>query len=102
MTQKYRSQHESKTVAYDCLVCKLSPNIALVCCCAEDYGTPNYISGDDLVDVIRSCKNPADMTNDQLEMFSTFVLKYAVHAAPKTDLKMRMNKVLKDAKDDGL
>ena len=42
------------------------------------------------------------MTNDQLEMFSTFVLKYAVHAASKIDLKMRMNKVLQDAKDDGL
>ena len=101
MTQKYRGQHESKTVAYDCLVCKLSPNIALFCC-AEDYGTPNYISGDDLVDVIKSCGDPADMTNDQLVMFSTFALKYAVHAAPKNDLKMRMNKVLQDAKDDGL
>ena len=42
------------------------------------------------------------MTNDQLEMFSIFVLKYAVHAASKIDLKMRMNKVLQDAKDDGL
>ena len=73
-----------------------------MCCFAEDYGTPNYISGDDLVDVIRSCDDPADMTNDQLEMFSTFVLKYAVHAASKIDLKMRMNKVLQDAKDDGL
>eukprot|EP00956_Cyclotella_meneghiniana_P001046 scaffold1245_cov75-Cyclotella_meneghiniana.AAC.2 len=68
MTQKYRGQHE------------------------KDYGTPNYISGDDLVDVIKSCGNPADMTNDQLEMFSIFVLKYAVHAASKIDLKMRMNK----------
>ena len=42
------------------------------------------------------------MTNDQLEMFSTFVLKYAVHSAPKTDLKMRINMVLQDAEDDGL
>eukprot|EP00956_Cyclotella_meneghiniana_P019155 scaffold32564_cov43-Cyclotella_meneghiniana.AAC.3 len=78
MTQKYRGQHE------------------------KDYGTPNYISGDDLVDVIKSVKDPADMTNDQLEMFSMFVLKYAVHAASKINLKMRMNKVLQDAKDDGL
>eukprot|EP00956_Cyclotella_meneghiniana_P028391 scaffold65811_cov43-Cyclotella_meneghiniana.AAC.3 len=35
-------------------------------------------------------------------MFSTFILKYAVHSAPRTKLKERIDNVLRDAEDDGL
>ena len=50
MTQKFRGQHESKIFSF-----VISPHNYFICC-LEDYGTPkNYVSGDDLVDVIRSC-----------------------------------------------
>lgn len=65
----------------------------------EDYGTQNYMSGDDLIDIIRSEEEPRDITNDQVEMFAVFVLKYAIHSAPKMILKEIVDRVLREAEE---
>ena len=63
----------------------------------EDYGTQGYVSGDDIIDLVNNSDDLNDMTDSQLGMFIEFVLKYAVHSAPKIILKENMRAILEEA-----
>ena len=78
-------------------------NVKVICNTTGDRGTMDYIDVSQLHELLKN-NTPQEVINssDSRDMFVLFVLRYAIYAAPKEQLKKEMrNEVMKAGASEG-